>query len=181
MISLPVRRFLDDQEIFASPARPQSPSVSVILPVYCHNGPLLERAISSVLSQEFTDFELIIVDDGSRDGSFDTAIRFAKQDCRIVVIRHQLNSGLPAIRVNEGIMASRGTYIAYQFDDDEWLPSCLRDLHTEISGHSEPCLVYGQTILYNSTSNPPLAVRTLGDNPFNYGLLKNMNRIQIIL
>lgn len=177
MISLPVRRFLDDQEIFASPARPQSPSVSVILPVYCHNGPLLERAISSVLSQEFTDFELIIVDDGSRDGSFDTAIRFAKQDCRIVVIRHQLNSGLPAIRVNEGIMASRGTYIAYQFDDDEWLPSCLRDLHTEISGHSEPCLVYGQTILYNSTSNPPLAVRTLGDNPFNYGLLKNMNRI----
>ena len=162
MISLPVRRFLDDQEIFASPARPQSPSVSVILPVYCHNGPLLERAISSVLSQEFTDFELIIVDDGSRDGSFDTAMRFAKQDCRIVVIRHQLNSGLPAIRVNEGIMASRGTYIAYQFDDDEWLPNCLGDLHTEIIAHEAPCLVYGLTKLWDCSSEQYEHIMTLG-------------------
>lgn len=177
MISLPVRTFLADQEIFASASRPQDPAVSVILPIYCHNGSLLERAISSVLNQTFTDFELIIVDDGSRDGSFDTAMRFARQDHRIVVIRHHLNSGLPAIRVNEGIMASRGTYIAYQFDDDEWLPNCLEDLHAEIIRHESPCLVYGLTNLYDSTSNPPQILRTLGDNPFNYGLLKNMNRI----
>lgn len=171
---LKVKDFLRDQEIFQSPHRPTNPAVSVIMPIYCHNGQLLDRAIDSVLAQTFEDFEFIIVDDGSRDGSFETAMRYAEKDSRIVVIRHRLNSGLPAIRVNEGVLESLGIYVAYQFDDDEWLPNCLEDLHAAIVKHEEPCVVFGEAMLQNvmDTSDK----RRLGF-PFNHALLMDGNRI----
>jgi len=116
--------FLKDRKVI-SPDRGliPSPKVSVIMPTYCraHDG-ILERAIKSVLCQTFSDFEFIIVDDGSSDGTEDIVRDFQKQDNRIIYIRHELNSGLPALRVDEGILLSRGNYLAFQFDDDEWLP-----------------------------------------------------------
>jgi O-antigen biosynthesis protein len=170
---LKVRDLLQDKEIFRREDAPENPLISVIMPIYCHNGILLERAIESVLNQTFKDFELIIVDDGSRDGSFETAQRYMKEDNRINIIRHTLNCGLPALRVNEGILESRGNYIAYQFDDDEYLPNCLEDLYNEIIKHLEPCVVYGATLLEMENKQ---TTRRLGLQ-FDYSSLVACNQI----
>jgi glycosyltransferase involved in cell wall biosynthesis len=97
------------------------PPVSVIIPTH-NRANLLGRAIKSVLSQTFEDFELIVVDDASTDrtpevvGSID--------DGRIRYIRLKKNSGAPIAR-NTGIKKSRGEFIAFLDDDDEWLPMRL--------------------------------------------------------
>ena len=162
---------IKDAEYYNFDNTDTEPEISVIMPVYCHNGKLLRRSIESVLRQTFKNFELIIVDDGSRDGSFNTVLEYAQKDARVRIIRHKLNCGLPAIRVNEGILAARGKYISYQFDDDEYLPDCLEILHTEITSHDEPCLVYGKTVIRLEDR-----VVYIGA-PYNYALLNNENQI----
>lgn len=82
--------------------------ISIIVPVYNVKRYLVE-AIESVLNQSYTDFELILVDDGSTDGSGVICDYFAKKDCRIRVI-HQMNKGLSAAR-NIGLDNCRGEYI----------------------------------------------------------------------
>src|SRR5512142_1153572 len=82
---LNVRDFLDDQSVLASPDAPASPAVSVILPTYkrCLTGQL-ERAIRSVLAQRFTDFELLVMDDGSSDGSSELIESLRRLDPRVI-------------------------------------------------------------------------------------------------
>jgi glycosyltransferase involved in cell wall biosynthesis len=93
--------------------------VSVILPV--HNGAsTIARALESVFAQSFTDYEIIVVDDGSTDK---TASLLASYGNRIRMIR-QPNRGVSASR-NAGIRASRGEYVAFIDDDDEWMPEIL--------------------------------------------------------
>jgi glycosyltransferase involved in cell wall biosynthesis len=95
--------------------------VSVVLPSY-NRAHLIRRAIASVLSQSYRAFELIVVDDGSTDGTREVADTF--DDPRIQYIRHSRNRGAAAAR-NTGIEASQGEYIAFQDSDDEWLPHKL--------------------------------------------------------
>lgn len=170
---LRVSDFINDDEYYGFEGDEGTPVISVIMPIYCHNGDLLCRAIESVLTQTFSDFELIIIDDGSRDGSFDTALEYANKDKRVKIIRHRLNCGLPAIRVNEGILKAKGKYIAYQFDDDEYLPRCLEILYKEITQHEEPCLVYGKTVLKVEGTESECKLGA----PFNYALLNQENQI----
>lgn len=172
---LKVRDFLKDQEKIESVERPISPKVSIIMPVYSNNGMLLRRAVESVIAQIFEDFELIIVDDGSHDGTFDTVKEYAEQDSRIVILRHENNSGLPAIRVNEGILESRGEYISYQFDDDEYLPTHLERLYSFIIQKDHPCVVYGATTMHIDLGEEKI-IRELGTH-FNYGILWGSNQI----
>jgi len=102
------------------------------MPTYCRaQDGLLSQAITGVLSQTFSDFEFIILDDGSIDGSENIIRDFQRQDDRILYVRHEINSGLPALRVDEGILLSRGKYIAFQFDDDNWFPSFLDTVTSE--------------------------------------------------
>jgi glycosyltransferase involved in cell wall biosynthesis len=98
-----------------------TPSVSVIIPTY-NRAALLPRAIDSVLRQTFPDFELIVVDDGSTDGSADVARSYT--DSRVRVIQLRANSGV-ARALNEGIVATRSEFVALLGDDDEWLPELL--------------------------------------------------------
>ncbi len=91
------------------------PKLSIILPVY--NGEkFVSNAINSIINQTFTDFELIIIDDGSKDGTYNLLKGFQKKDCRIQVISRE-NKGLIAT-LNEGFSIARGEYIARQDDDD---------------------------------------------------------------
>ena len=76
------------------------PGISVIVPVYKVEN-FLHRCVDSILAQTFTDFELILVDDGSPDGCGEICDAYAREDSRIHVI-HQKNGGLSAAR-NTGI------------------------------------------------------------------------------
>lgn len=93
--------------------------ISVILPVY--NGEqYLSEAIESILNQTYTNFEFIIINDGSKDNSLEIIKEYEKKDCRIVVISRE-NRGLIAT-LNEGIKKSKGKYIARMDQDDISLP-----------------------------------------------------------
>lgn len=95
------------------------PLVSVILCTYNRAG-LVERAIRSVFRQTYRRWELILVDDGSTDGSELTLAQLAKSDRRVVLIS-RANRGLARSR-NEGLALARGTYVAFLDSDDEYRP-----------------------------------------------------------
>ena len=97
------------------------PTASVIIPTY-NRGVPLKRAIESVLSQQFEDFELIVVDDASTDDTEAIVERF--DDSRVRYLSHRTNRGGSAAR-NTGIDASEGKFVAFLDDDDEWLPHKL--------------------------------------------------------
>jgi len=97
----------------------KKPLISVIIPTY-NRGWIIKEAIDSVLSQDYRDFELIIVDDGSTDNTLE--ILNAYQD-DITVLR-QNNHGVSAAR-NWGITAASGRFIAFLDSDDLWLPQKL--------------------------------------------------------
>lgn len=100
-------------------------SISVIVPVY-NVAPYLERCLESVLSQTIPTWEMILIDDGSTDGSDLICDRYASKDRRIRVI-HQTNSGLSAAR-NKGIAMARGDYLTF-VDSDDWIhPAYLEKL-----------------------------------------------------
>jgi len=100
----------------------KKPLVSVIIP--CYNGEkFIGEAIESVLNQTYKNWELIIVDDGSTDGSKAVIKPFLK-DPRIKLVEHEQNRGIPAAR-NTGIKVSSGKYIALLDVDDRWDPNKL--------------------------------------------------------
>ena len=84
--------------------------ISVIVPVYNVTN-YISRCVESVLCQSMQDFELILVDDGSTDGSGEICDSYANKDDRICVI-HQENQGLSAAR-NRGLKEAKGEYIAF--------------------------------------------------------------------
>lgn len=98
--------------------------VSVIMPVY-NSGEYLQTAVDSILSQSLKDIELILVDDGSTDGSSEKCEEYAKKDKRVVVI-HQRNGGICNAR-NAALKIARGEYIGFSDHDDEYLPGLLED------------------------------------------------------
>jgi glycosyltransferase involved in cell wall biosynthesis len=102
----------------------QNRLVSIITPVY--NGARFMRyTIDSVLAQTYQDWEMWIVDDGSKDSSADIARSYACQDERIHVLQ-QANAGSAAAR-NNGIRHAQGRYIVLLDSDDVWEPSFLED------------------------------------------------------
>ena len=94
-----------------------APRVSVVMATY-NRAHLLPRAIESVLRQTFSDFEFIIIDDGSTDETADIVRYFQNRDRRIVFLQNKKNKGLVA-SLNRGLAAARGRYIARIDDDDE--------------------------------------------------------------
>ncbi len=97
----------------------KTPRVSVILPSY-NGSRFLSRAVMSVQAQDFTDWELIIVDDGSIDATLEIAQECARADTRIRVVSHEKNQGIQK-SLNRGLREARGEYIARIDDDDLWL------------------------------------------------------------
>lgn len=100
------------------------PQVSVVMPVY-NSERYLPNAVQSILGQSFEDFELILVDDGSGDGSAAVCDRFALEDSRVVVV-HRHNGGICAAR-NTALDVACGAYVAFSDNDDKCLPGFLED------------------------------------------------------
>lgn len=93
------------------------PKLSVIVPVY-NTEKYLRECIDSILAQTFTDFELILVNDGSTDGSGAICDEYAEKDPRIQVI-HQENGGITVAR-KSGVRVARGEYVTF-VDSDDWI------------------------------------------------------------
>lgn len=96
--------------------------VSVIMPVY-NAAKYVGHTIQSVLDQSYSNFELILVDDGATDGSGAICDQYAEKDSRIRVV-HQENGGICRAR-NVGLDSAKGKYIAFCDHDDEMLRDCL--------------------------------------------------------
>lgn len=95
----------------------ENPLFSIIIPIYNVEHYLIQ-CIESVLAQDYSNYELILVDDGSPDSSIDICIKYAKQYSNIVVI-HKINGGLSDAR-NAGIQIARGEYLMFLDSDDYW-------------------------------------------------------------
>ncbi len=102
------------------------PYISVIVPVYNVKS-LLPRCIDSLLNQQFTDYELLLIDDGSTDGSSDVCDEYEKKDSRIKVI-HKSNEGVSRTR-NRGIDEAKGEWITFVDSDDYVASDYLSDLY----------------------------------------------------
>ena len=108
--------------------------ISVIVPVYKVEQ-YLRHCVDSILSQTYTDFELLLVDDGSPDGCPQICDEYAARDPRVRVI-HKANGGLISAR-NEGIRAARGDYVCIVDGDDWALENMLQFIHDIVSQSSE--------------------------------------------
>lgn len=116
------------------------PKVSVITSTYnrCNR---LAKAIESVRNQTFTDWEMIIVDDNSKDGTKEIVEGF--QDNRLIYIKRSKNFGTDTRPKNDGIRKSTGEYIAFLDDDCVYRPDHLQALVSELDKSPEVAMVYG--------------------------------------
>ena len=145
------------------------PRVSAIIIVF--NGEAyIAEAIDSVLAQEFGDWELVVVDDGSTDRTRDIVQSYVRADPeRIRLLRHpdKGNHGMSATR-NLGIAEARGEYVAFLDADDVWLATKLGDQVELLDSHPAAALVYGRTLIWNewdSSSPRPDRFYSLGVEP----------------
>ena len=119
------------------------PKLSVIVPVY-NTEKYLRECIDSILAQTFTDFELILVDDGSADGSGAICDEYAAKDPRIRVI-HQENGGVTSAR-KTGAVLSKGDYVTY-VDSDDWIgPDGYRNMMSHIEKHQADIGIFAMTV-----------------------------------
>lgn len=116
------------------------PTVSVIMPAY-NVEPYIGEAIDSVLAQTFTDFELLIVDDGSTDRTAEMARRFAARDSRLMLLQ-QDNRGLAAAR-NTALRQAKGGLMALLDSDDLWMPRFLEAQIAVLDARPEVDIVTG--------------------------------------
>lgn len=98
---------------------------SVIIPIY-NTEKYIERAVRSVLNQTYTNFEVILVDDGSTDDSWKVCVRLATISTRIKIF-HQNNLGVASAR-NLGIKKAQGKYLFFLDSDDEWKNNLLKEI-----------------------------------------------------
>ena len=141
---------------------------SVIIPLY-NKAPYIRKALESVFAQTYTDFELIIVDDGSTDDSAAIA-----EEClhtshlsplafRLIT---QENSGVSAAR-NNGVAASKGEYVAFLDADDWWEPTFLEKMAQLIEDYPEAGL-YASNYMYYKPGKTRVAVKNIQTGYFNY-------------
>ena len=126
------------------------PKFSITSPVY-NTSAYLREFFDSVLNQTFSDFELIMVDDGSTDGSLEICREYAEKDNRIKVLT-QKNQGAGPAR-NKGIENSAGDYLLF-FDSDDWVDAhILETLDRVLSKNDTDLLIYGAEEVIFSKDN----------------------------
>lgn len=115
--------------------------VSIIMPVY-NSERYLRKAVDSVLNQDFEGFELILVDDGSPDGSGAICDEYAADNGNVKVV-HKKNGGICSAR-NAGIEQASGEYIGFCDNDDEYLPGLIKDNYMLATEHDVDLMRYAK-------------------------------------
>lgn len=137
---------------------------------------LFRRAIDSILAQTFSDFELVLIDDASSDGTEKVCRKYAKRDDRIRFSRFEHSSGYHAVRYNDGMLQSRGEFIAFMFDDDLLYPQGLTALLAGFEGkNDEVGMVYGLGNFYDSRTGHPIGLNF--GSAWDPGQLRKQNAI----
>jgi GT2 family glycosyltransferase len=139
----------------------RQPLISIVMSVF-NGGSFLSQAVESILNQSFDDFEFIIVDDGSSDGSSSKLDALQDRDARIRVI-HQQNKGL-IDALNLGCSLARGQYIARMDADDVSLHNRLASQVDFLQTHPRVVLVGGAVDFIDARGNPLLTVRYPSDH-----------------
>lgn len=137
--------------------------ISVIVTTYKRKPEMLNRAIRSVLAQTYKDFELIVVDDSPADFAYRNDVNQLIESLDIDNVRyvqHKENQGACAAR-NTGIRLSKGEYIAFLDDDDEWLHNKL-ELQIKEFSHSKIGLVYCDNFKINTIKNKKIHIKHQG-------------------
>ena len=133
-----------------------NPTFSICIPAY-HAERYLPETLNSVRDQSFCDWELIVIEDGSKDGTEDITRKFASEVSQNVVFqRHTQNQGLPATR-NTAMAQSKSSLIALLDADDYWKPNHLATIAAKLSTKSE--LIHSGSVLFDSDSGQTLEVR----------------------
>ena len=132
---------------------------SVIIPAY-NRAHLIENTIQSVLAQEFQDYEIIVIDDGSTDNTIETLKPYQSS----IKVVGQKNKGPGAAR-NLGIKNATGKYVAFLDSDDSWFPWTLSNIKKEIDRWQEPTFISGSYIYLEiggsvNSENTPTPVST---------------------
>lgn len=133
--------------------RQKAPLVSVIMSTY-NREQMVSQAILSILNQTVSDFEFIIVNDGSTDNTGRVLKEFARQDARIKLIENEKNLGLVS-SLNKALPLARGTYIARMDDDDLSLPTRFERQIEFMEAHPDVTVTGTSSKTYNMT--PPSA------------------------
>ncbi len=124
-----------------------NPTVSIILPTY-NRARLLKRAVDSVLNQSFDIWELIIVDDGSNDETFDVVSAYLNKHENIRYLKH--TNRFVSLSLNVGIKASCGKYITYLSSDDEYKKDHLKLRFEFMESNPEVDFVHGGLVIIGS-------------------------------
>ena len=132
------------------------PLVSVVIPAY-RRGHVIERALQSVLEQTYQDFEILVVDDGSKDNTASVVAALAKTEPRIHYLCHDTNRGAQAAR-NTGIRAATGKWVAFLDSDDYWLPDSLEKRLTIAEKESVEVVYSGCNVIRNDGNLTPFGI-----------------------
>jgi GT2 family glycosyltransferase len=149
-----------------------APLVTVIMPCFNRLDTIAE-AVDSVLAQQYKNFELILVDDASSDGTLQWCQR--QTDPRIKLISLTQNGGAAAAR-NAGVNAARGQYLMYLDSDNNWDPRYIGAMVGAFARLPDADALYSGQLLYQGKANQPAAVRF---GSFNKSLLFNNNYIDM--
>lgn len=138
----------------------KAPRVSIVIPAYNAES-FLEKTLLTVAAQTFSDFELIVIDDGSRDSTQAVAERFLKAHKIAGRSIRQANKMIAGAR-NTGVTHARGEFVAFLDHDDLWLPSKLETVMAEFDRHPEADLVcHDEDIVQNGA-----VLRTARNGPW---------------
>jgi len=142
------------------------PMVSIGMPVF-NDKSYLSQAIDSVLNQTFTDFELIISDDGSTDGSEAICKQYANNDTRICYIRQPQNLGVSR-NMEFLLKQAKGKYFMWAGDDDILAPTFVETLIKLLDKNTDAVLAFCPTVFINEFNHPLNSIRTdySGDTAF---------------
>ena len=110
------------------------PLVSIIMPAY-NASKFIRESIESIIGQTYSNWELLVIDDGSRDETVSIVKKYSQNDSRIVCIESEKNEGIATTR-NKGILVAKGEYIAFLDSDDVWKTERLERqfVHIENTG-----------------------------------------------
>lgn len=141
---------------------------SIIIPLF-NKAPYVAKAIQSVLAQTFTDYELVIVDDGSRDDSASIAARAieGRTDCRLV---KQENAGVSVAR-NNGVAVSRGDFLCFLDADDWWETTFLGEMSKLIAAFPDAGIYGTNYTIVNETKRKTRVAPVGVDEDFRQGYI----------